>query len=128
LALVLPDESSRAAEKFLNEIVAGSVVALTALHWPLEVANGLLQASRRKRISVADRLIACDFVIGLPVTVVDDQPTVPDLFSLSDRDHLSVYDACYLALALRRGALVATSDGPLRRAAQRQGVLWSAAA
>src|SRR6266540_2807788 len=102
----------------------GKFSLLTAPHWPLEIANGLLQASRRKRISPEDRLIAFDFLFGLPVAIEDDPGSVADLFALSDGERLSVYDAVYLALAVRRDAPIATNDGRLRRAARRRGLLW----
>jgi predicted nucleic acid-binding protein len=39
------------------------------------------------------------------------------------RQHtLSVYDAAYLEIALRRGATLATFDGPLRVVAKKLGV------
>jgi predicted nucleic acid-binding protein len=125
LALVLSDESSAAAERLLREVAQGNADVLTALHWPLEVANGLLQAGRRRLLAAADRLIACDFLFGLPVTVIGEQPPTADLFALADQERLSVYDACYLALAIRREAPIATTDGPLRRAARRRGLVWS---
>jgi len=124
LALVLPDESSGSAERLLRDLALGRAEVVTAQHWSVEIANGLLQACRRRRISPEDRLIACDFLLGLPVGAVAN-PSAADLFAVADRDRLSVYDACYLALALERKARVATADGPLRRAAQRHALLWS---
>jgi len=42
--------------------------------------------------------------------------------SLAREHGLSVYDAAYLELALRRGATLATFDGPLRDVAKKLGV------
>ena len=42
--------------------------------------------------------------------------------ALSDRHHLTVYDAVYLELALRRDLSLATSDLELRTAATAEGV------
>jgi predicted nucleic acid-binding protein len=36
---------------------------------------------------------------------------------------MSAYDACYLELALRLGLALAVRDAPLRRAADRAGIL-----
>jgi predicted nucleic acid-binding protein len=47
------------------------------------------------------------------------------LSELAAAHGLSVYDAAYLELALRRGLVLGCKDGPLRRAAKRSGVrLW----
>jgi predicted nucleic acid-binding protein len=124
LALVLPDESSTAAERLVRDAAAGAVRLLTAGHWPIEMANGLLQAARRKRIAAQDRLIAFDFLLGLPVTVVDEQSPASVLFTLADQERLTICDACYLALAIERGAKLATTDSALRKAAKRGDFLW----
>jgi predicted nucleic acid-binding protein len=128
LALVLPDESSTAAERLVRSAAAGEVRLLTAGLWPIEMANGLLQAARRRRIAAQDRLIAHDFLLGLPVTVADEQIPASVLFTLADEERLTVYDACYLALAIERGARLATTDSPLRKAARRHSLLWQSSA
>ncbi len=126
LALVLPDEKSGAIERLLKESERGSVELLTASHWTLEVANGLLQVGRRKRISAADRVTAFDLLTALPVTVHPGGFPATTLFGLADREGLSIYDTAYLALALEQKAMLATADGALRRAARRNEVLWEA--
>ena len=45
-----------------------------------------------------------------------------ETLALARQHTLSVYDAAYLELALRRGATLATLDGPLRAVAQKIGV------
>ena len=42
--------------------------------------------------------------------------------SLAAREHLTVYDAAYLEVAMRRGFALATLDARLRVAAERVGV------
>ncbi len=126
LALVLPDEKSGAIERLLKESERGSIELLTASHWTLEVANGLLQAGRRKRISGADRVTAFDLLTGLPVAIHPGELPAATLFTLADRKGLSIYDTTYLALALERKAMLATADKALSRAARRNGVLWRA--
>lgn len=126
LALVLPDEKSGAIERLLKESERGSVELLTASHWTLEVANGLLQAGRRKRISAADRVTAFDLLTALHVAIHPGELPAERLFTLADREGLSIYDTAYLALALEQKALLATADRALARAARRNGVLWGA--
>ncbi len=42
-----------------------------------------------------------------------------ETLALARQHTLSVYDAAYLELALRRGAVLASLDGPLRSAAKK---------
>jgi predicted nucleic acid-binding protein len=124
LSLVLPDENSGIMERILRESSQGAFELVTAPHWLLELQNGLLQAARRKRIAAADRLPALELLAGLPVAVAGDQAPATVLFSVADKETLSIYDAAYLALALQQRARLATGDGGLARAAERNGVLW----
>ncbi len=126
LALVLPDEKSGEIERLLEENERGSIELLTASHWTLELANGLLQAGRRKRISAADRVTAFDLLTGLPVAIHPGELSAATLFTLADREGLSIYDTAYLALALEQKAMLATADKGLAAAARRNGVFWRA--
>jgi predicted nucleic acid-binding protein len=124
LALVLPDEKSAAAEKLLREAAEEDLELLTTGHWQLEIANGLHQAYRRKRIAAGDRLDCLAALTRLPIRIVDHEPERELLFSLADRSDLSIYDAAYLALAIDEGALLATGDAALARAANKNGAEW----
>jgi len=126
LALVLPDEKSREIERLLEESERGSIDLLTASHWTIELANGLLQAGRRKRISAADRVTAFDLLTGLPVAIHPGELSAATLFTLADREGLSIYDTAYLALALEQKAMLATADKALAAAARRNDVFWRA--
>jgi len=126
LALVLPDEKSGGIERLLEESERESIELLTASHWTLELANGLLQAGRRKRISAADRVTAFDLLTGLPVAIHPGELSAATLFTLADREGLSIYDTAYLALALEQKAMLATADKALAAAARRNGVFWRA--
>lgn len=92
--------------------------------WPIEVANALLVAERRKRITSTDTDAINIYLAGLPVHV--DGKTSD--FAFSDtldlaRDYgLTVYDAAYLELALRESVPLATLDGEMKVAAQAAGV------
>jgi predicted nucleic acid-binding protein len=98
---------------------AGAMVLVPA-HFGHEVANALLRSARvgapeaiamlgrlfRTGLAVADRGLG-----GLEGSV-----------ALADRHGLTVYDAAYLDLALDVDAELATLDGPLRTAAEAEGV------
>lgn len=94
--------------------------ALVPAIWPLEVANVLLVAERKKRISKANSGHFIALLSQLPITV---EPTEPDrifheTFALARQYLLSSYDASYLELAIRKGLPIASQDKAIIRAAK----------
>jgi predicted nucleic acid-binding protein len=122
LSWLLPDEDSAQARDAF-EIVRSSGAWVPAT-WRLEVANGLQLGIRRNRIDVAFRDGALTDLAALPVTVdaETDRRAWGETLALADRFGLTLYDACYLELALRRGLPLATLDSNLRRAAIEAGI------
>ena len=91
--------------------------------WTLEIASVMLTAERRQRVSLAQVTRILETLRTLPIEV-DDQPltNVWGSTMLLARNHdLSIYDASYLDLAVRRGIGLATQDRRLRDAAARLG-------
>lgn len=84
--------------------------------WLYEVGNGLLMAHRRKRISV-DQVDG--FLTRLKVLPIDVAPELREetlaLPALAMKHSLTNYDAAYLALSLRLGLPLATTDTDLLR-------------
>lgn len=90
--------------------------------WPLEFANGLLMAQRRKRIDRVARLDALQRVL-LPGLHIDTAPLDMEAVSaLAERRDLTTYDASYVELAVRRGLGLVTLDRGLAQAAAAEGV------
>ena len=92
--------------------------------WPLEIANALVVAGRRKRISEAEAARFLELVAALPIDI-EPPPQLgqlPMLLALARAHGISAYDASYLDLALRRGAPLATLDAGLAAAAVAAGV------
>jgi predicted nucleic acid-binding protein len=89
--------------------------------WPLELANALVVAERRGRLTGAEAVRAREIVLALPIRVVQETPerVVTAILALARDQGLSVYDACYLDLAMREGLPLATLDVRLRDAARR---------
>ena len=90
--------------------------------WHLELANVLLVALRRKRLTVAEAREAERLAMALPVVTDQTQPVLGNLFALGREYGLTAYDAAYLELALRRHLPLATFDTALARAARKAGV------
>jgi predicted nucleic acid-binding protein len=126
LAWCLGDEQDDIAEAVLERVVAEG--ALAPAHWPLEVANGLLAAERRRRISVSDTARAARLLVDLGVEIVPVAlSTAGDAALVTARQlKLTVYDAGYLDLARDRGLALATLDDDLARACRAAGVAVAA--
>jgi predicted nucleic acid-binding protein len=122
LAWVLPGEASTSNVALLADI-AQQGAATTGI-WPLEVANVLLMAERRSRITLAERLHALSLLAELPIQVDPRAAALAKGITseLAASRGLTVYDASYLELALRLGLPLASLDGDLRRAALHSGV------
>lgn len=123
LSWVFVDEATKAGDALLRELQKGSRAWVPAL-WHLEVANVLLYAKKRGRIDQAGVEKFLAMLQGLDVEV-DDQTMAQvwgKTLGLGEVYGLSVYDAAYLELALRRSLPLATLDQPLRAACAKAGV------
>lgn len=123
IGIFLKDEQSVSALNALDAIERGTSTFVPA-HWCVEVANGLIMAERRKRASQADITESLGLVAALPV-IIDDQTAQragSDTAALARQYGLTIYDAAYLELAMRRGASLATTDHALEKAARSAGV------
>ncbi|HEY3757125.1 MAG TPA: type II toxin-antitoxin system VapC family toxin [Opitutaceae bacterium] len=123
IGFVLQGERGPEALKTLEALEAGTPIFVPA-HWCTEVANGLIVAERRKRASQAEISEALALIAALPVET--DPETALRAFgataALARQYGLTVYDAAYLELAMRRGAALSTTDGLLMKAAKAAGV------
>ncbi len=90
-------------------------------HWHFEVANSLLFAERRGRLQPGSARLHIHSLSDLPIRI-DHSPNIEAAFDLAFEFGLTLYDAIYLDLALRRGLPLATLDGDLLHAAPRSGV------
>ena len=111
----------------LQAFAAGASVEVPAL-WPLEVANALVVLVRRGKLAESERQTALGWLRGLPVKIDHETASLAltRLSELAAENSLSVYDASYLELAMRRKLSLGCKDGPLREAAKKKGVtLWA---
>lgn len=94
-------------------------------HWPTEISNGLLVASRRKRIKADQPALFWDELARLPVEIEGalSAPQAKIVLALAEKHGLTVYDTAYLELAQRRQLSLGTLDADLRTAAQAEGVV-----
>jgi predicted nucleic acid-binding protein len=114
------DEATKITEAALDRLLDEQ--ALVPAIWPLEVANVLLVAERRGRLSEAQATRFAQLVGQLPIDVDDAATDVPSIIAAGRQHGLSAYDASYLVLAERHGIPLATLDRDLARAARKAGV------
>ena len=113
-AWLFDDEFDQSTADVMSNIPAD--VGIVPRHWHLEMRNALLMGERRGRIApehIAESLNGLNRII----LRTDTEPDLDAAFSLARARGLTIYDAVYLELALRRRAALATLDGRLRRAA-----------
>jgi predicted nucleic acid-binding protein len=122
IAWCFPDEQDTYSQSVLDALA--SEKAIVPNLWHLEVANTLVVGERRKRSTQADTVTWLGFLSSLPIEI--DEHTKAHAFgdtvSLAREQGLSVYDAAYLELAMRRGLPLATLDDKLKSAAKATGV------
>ncbi len=116
-------QSSGQTDSLLDAIAAGTPFYVPAL-WLYEAANALLLLSRRKRIGPDQHSRACRMLARLNPVVDEDghRHALGRTTELAGKHALTVYDAAYLELALRRGLPLATRDVGLIHAANKSGV------
>jgi predicted nucleic acid-binding protein len=123
IAALLPDDADADASNRLLTLL-DEVGALVPALWPTELANGLLVATRRRRIPETRIAEALAEVATLPIEIEPPDPAM--LWSmplaLALRHGLTLHDATYLDLARRLELPLASFDRALRAAATAEGV------
>lgn len=89
--------------------------------WWFEVRNVLLINERRRRLTDRDTTIFLGALSGMNIEV-DPVPGKDAVIALARGHRLTVYDASYLEVAVRRNLPLATLDKKLAAAAKSEGV------
>jgi predicted nucleic acid-binding protein len=123
LAWALPDGTSLQADQFLGRVSGKDVLWVPSLWW-YEVANALILAERRSRLTEANGIQLRELYGMLPIKtdMIIGPDTIERLRTLAREYSLSAYDTTYLDLALRKGLRLATLDQNLQSAARKAGV------
>jgi predicted nucleic acid-binding protein len=111
-------ETNQYADAILDSLEVSTAVVPSFC--PLELANALLVAERRKRLSKADSARFITLLAELPIMIEQEPPErmLKDILTLAREHQLSSYDASYLDLAMRKGLPIATLDNGLIAAAK----------
>jgi predicted nucleic acid-binding protein len=117
IAALVEEEHSDEARRVFRAVIDNRAVVPGL--WALEVGNILLILERRRVLTTTARREHLDDLSRLPI-VVDHEATARawrDIMALAERHNLTLYDAAYLELSLRRQLPLATFDEALRKAA-----------
>lgn len=114
------DERTRAAHDVMRRVVREG--ALVPSLWRLEVANVLRNAVRRGRCdeAYADRSLARLGRLAIKRDQETEDRAWVEIRALSREENLTLYDAAYLELAIRKSACLASCDAALLAAAGRR--------
>ncbi len=92
-------------------------------HWPIECCGLVLRAARRERISPEERDQSLASALELIASAeVEQTSRLQPVIDLALQYQLSIYDAAYLEVALRRRLPLLTSDSALAKAAAAKNV------
>ncbi len=123
MAWFFDDEAAASTDELLDALNDRGH-ATVASHWALEVCNTLVMGERRKRNSAGESAHFLGILNSLPIEVDGETASTAPVSTIAlARAHtLTLYDAAYLELAMRRGLPLATLDKDLRAAAKKAGV------
>lgn len=122
LAWIFADEDNDRAWPIIESLQ--QFTAFAPAHYPLEVANGLLTALRRGRLTPDQAAAAVVALATIPIEIDSETPgrIFDGIWKLAARHRLTIYDAAYLDLAIRRQLPLASLDDSLARAASSEGI------
>jgi predicted nucleic acid-binding protein len=116
------DEATALSEAVLERLSRDT--ALVPAIWPFEVANVLVVAERRRRLTEAKSAGFLGLLAQLPIMVADGSSlqVAASSLAVARSRGVSAYDAAYLDLAMREAVPLATCDKALAKAANAAGV------
>jgi predicted nucleic acid-binding protein len=124
LSWMFDDERDAEARAGADAVLEHGAIAPGIWRW--EIQNALLAAERRMRISIDEVSSRLAELAAFPIEI---DPAGPRLefgqeLDIARRFGLSVYDAAYVELALRRGFRLMTRDAKLIAAADSLKIRW----
>jgi len=104
-----------------RQLILSGAIPVVPVLWRHEISNGVVIAERRGRLTAEQIQSLTKDLDDFSDTVQIDPVIVRSsvLIETARRTHLTVYDAAYVELAVRRGLPLATLDEELAEAARR---------
>ena len=104
----------------MSTLIRASVVV--PVIWRYDVANGLINAARRKRLDEPGLDQALRLLDRLDIEFDPRPPGLEEALRFAREHRLAAYDALYLLLARREGIGLITRDDEMTRAARALGM------
>jgi predicted nucleic acid-binding protein len=122
-ASILPDEHNKDALRFFSSVGKDAQMYVPHLWWH-ELGNILKTTVRKKRLDYADALVIVSRLSALAIDTDSESggPYTAALLRLARDYDITAYDAAYLELAARKGAVLGTLNRGLKAAALKHGV------
>lgn len=124
LSHIFEDENDPLVTKAFEAIRSGEEEGIAPSIFFYEIHNSLLTGLRRRRIAKSQLAGYVNLFALAPVTIFESG-SADSILKLGTEHDLSFYDAAYLEMAKLRNAPLATLDGKLRYAAEKEGLAYS---
>lgn len=100
--------------------IAGTTGVVVPALWEFEIANVMIMAERKKRLSISDIQRFCQRLSNLKIErdLASSTRGLSTVLEVARKYKLTAYDAAYLELAKRLDLPLATLDNELRLAAE----------
>jgi predicted nucleic acid-binding protein len=112
-------------DSIMNLLISTKTLgAVVPALWNLEIRNALLYSERKGRLTSIETTDCFTRLANLPISV-EPSPSdliLDDILKIARHYKLTVYDAAYLELALRRKLPLASKNEELRHAAGKAGL------
>lgn len=119
MAWCFEEENNNYSDSVLERLKNSTAIVPTI--WPLEVANVLLIAKKKKRVTEVQSANFVEALSALPI-VIDKSTSsraMHSIFIIAEKTDLSIYDAAYLELAIREKIPLLTLDNGLIKASKK---------
>lgn len=121
LTWCFPDRATSNTDATLRRLESHADSAIVPWIWQVEIGNALGKAVSKGKVALPRALEIWEEFLLLPIRHVAIA-NIPQLLQLAVQHNLSVYDTCYLQLAILSKLPIATNDHKLIQAAAASGV------
>lgn len=116
------EEHNKKSQEVLDQLSSNQ--ACVPSLWPYELANALFVAEKTKGIKEADSTAFINDLKTLPIVIENNnfEGITKDILSISREHRITVYDACYVELALRKDLPLASFDKDVLAVCEKIGI------
>jgi len=118
--LIPGEEYEEHAIKIRNDYAEGTVELDSPILLVYEVLNGLWKAVERSNVSVEDAVLILEMFVKIqPKSIILDPEDLRRALEIAITDHVSFYDASYIATAVKMKSTFITADQSLSEVAKK---------